>query len=331
MKDEGKPPTRKRGDTESLRERGPTSARWKRAVPGPKHTPGVPASPSPRVPASPSPPIHPSSFILHPSKRLGQNFLVSGGVVDRIINALSPHRDETIVEIGPGKGALTTRLVNEAGSVVAIEFDRLLGPALVEKYSSFANFTLVQGDALVTDFCDIIRPATQARVVANLPYNISTAILQRLIEQRSCITEMVLMLQREVVERITAAAGSPERGYLSVLVEAYCETEKLFDVAPGAFRPAPKVWSSVIRLRVRPAVRLETVNEALFRGIVSAGFAQKRKTILNNLRNAPEALQELIKRHGGASIVLCEAGIDLQRRAETLTLSEWSCFSRLLQ
>ncbi len=113
------------------------------------------------------------------------------------------------------------------------------------------NFKLVADDALSVDFCAVIQPATHARVVANLPYNIATAILQRLIAQRSCITEMVLMLQREVVDRITAPPGSKERGYLSVFVEAYCETEKLFDVAPGSFRPAPKVWSSVIRLKRR--------------------------------------------------------------------------------
>ncbi|MCU1264794.1 MAG: Ribosomal small subunit methyltransferase [Acidobacteria bacterium] len=282
-----------------------------------------------RVTQSLRPAPHPSSFTLHPLKRLGQNFLVSGGIVDRIINALGPQGDETIIEIGPGKGALTTRLVAEAGSVVAIEFDRNLGPALLEKFASRKNFTLVQGDALDTDFCEAIRPATQARVVANLPYNISTAILQRLIDQRSCITEMVLMLQREVVDRITAPAGATERGYLSVLVEAYCETEKLFDVAPGAFRPAPKVWSSVVRLRTRQQNEVE-MNEQLFLSIVSAGFAQRRKTILNNLRKAPAALQELIKPRGGVSIILCEANIQPQRRAETLTVAEWFRLARLL-
>ncbi len=263
-----------------------------------------------------------SSAGLHPLKRLGQNFLVSNSVIDRIINAFGPRGDETIIEIGPGRGALTTRLVNESGRVIAVEFDRNLGPALVEKFSSAGNFILVQADALATDFCTEIQPATQARVVANLPYNISTAILQRLIEQRSCIPEMVLMLQREVVDRITAQPGSPERGYLSVLVEAYCESEKLFDVAPGSFKPAPKVWSSVVRLRVRERAEVE-IDEQWFSKIVSAGFAQRRKTMLNNLRHAPEPLQTKIKQHGGASIVLCTAEVDLQRRAETLTLAEW--------
>jgi 16S rRNA (adenine1518-N6/adenine1519-N6)-dimethyltransferase len=276
-------------------------------------------SPSPRLPVSPSP--YPS---FRPFKRFGQNFLVDGRVIDRIVHSLGPQNDETIIEIGAGKGALTSRLVEKAGRVIAIEFDRKLIPFLLEQFGTSKNFNLVQGDALTTDFCDAIRPARQARVVANLPYNIATAILQRLIEQRSCLSEMVLMLQREVVDRVMAPPGSTDRGFLSVLVEAYCETEKLFDVAPGSFRPAPKVWSSVIRLKVRSHLEGDSQNEKLLWQIVSAGFAQRRKTILNNLRNAPEAIQELLKKRGGASIVLCDAGIPPLRRAETLTLEEWA-------
>jgi len=275
--------------------------------------------------------LHPSSFIPHPSKRLGQNFLSDGRIIDRIIRALDPKSDETIIEIGPGRGALTAQLVEDAGAVVAIEVDRNLIPGLLERFGSSRNFKLVQSDALITDFCSEIMPANQARLVANLPYNISTAILQRLIEQRSCLTEMILMLQREVVERITAPAGSTDRGYLSVVVEAYSETEKLFDVAPGAFRPIPKVWSSVIRLNVRPRLAVTVKDEALLWQVVSAGFAQRRKTILNNLRSAPARLQQLVKLHGGASIVLCQAEVDLRRRAETLTLEEWARITQSIE
>lgn len=275
--------------------------------------------------------LHPSSFIHHPSKRLGQNFLSDSRVIDRIIQALNPKSDETIIEIGPGRGALTAQLVENSGAVVAIEFDRNLIPGLLERFGSNPNFKLVQSDALITDFCSEIKPAHQARVVANLPYNISTAILQRLIEQRACLTEMVLMLQREVVERITAPAGSTDRGYLSVVVEAHCETETLFDVAPGAFRPVPKIWSSVIRLRVRPRLAVTVKDEALLWQVVSAGFAQRRKTILNNLRSSPPGLQELIKLHGGASIVLCQAEVDLRRRAETLTAEDWARITQSIE
>ena len=276
--------------------------------------------------------LRPSSFIPHLSKkRFGQTFLVDNLVVDRIIKAVRPLADETIIEIGPGRGALTKRLVEKAARVTAIEFDRDLISDLRAQFSRHPTFRLVEGDALTTDFCALAAPAPAARIVANLPYNIATAILQRLIEQRRCVTEMVLMLQREVVERITAPPGSSDRGFLSVLVEAYCEVEKLFDVAPTAFRPVPKVWSSVIRLSVRPRLAADVKNEKLLWQVVSVGFAQRRKTILNNLRNAPDPLQEIVKSHGGASIVLCQAEVDLQRRAETLTLEEWTRLARALK
>ncbi len=265
-----------------------------------------------------------------PKRRFGQNFLVDRAVADRIITAVSPRPDETIVEIGPGQGALTSRLVEKAGRVVAIEFDRDLVPQLRAQFGAGANLKLIEADALTVNYCDVIQPATQTRVVANLPYNIGTAILQRLIEQRHCISEMTLMLQREVVDRITAGPGSSDRGYLSVLVEAYCETERLFDVPPQAFRPKPKVWSSVVNLRVRPRLPVEVKDEELLWKIVSAGFAHPRKTILNNLREAPEAIQELLKKRGGASIVLCDAGIPPLRRAETFALEEWALLMNAL-
>ena len=267
----------------------------------------------------------------YPSKRLGQHFLRDQRTIHRIIEALAPKPDETIVEIGPGTGALTSVLVERAGRLIAVEFDNKLTPLLTERFGSFNNFKLLMADALTLDFCAEILPARSARLVANLPYNISTAILQRLIAQRACFEEMVLMLQREVVERLLAPAGTTDRGFISVLVEAYCEAEKLFDVVPGAFRPPPKVWSSVMRLRFRPRINTEVADEGLLWETVSAGFAQKRKTILNNLRNASGRLQETLKRNGGASIVLCKAQVELQRRAETLTVEEWGRIVRAME
>jgi 16S rRNA (adenine1518-N6/adenine1519-N6)-dimethyltransferase len=261
--------------------------------------------------------------MLRAKKSLGQNFLVDENVIARIVREFAPRADETVVEIGAGRGALTAQLVRSVGRLFAVEFDRDLASMLQERFGLHENFTLVQDDALDIDFCAVVTPATSARVVANLPYNISTAILQRLIAQRACISEMVLMLQREVVERITAPPGSSERGYFSVLVEAYCEAEPLFDVAPAAFRPVPKVWSTVVRLRLRERLTA-TTDHALLWQTVSAGFAQRRKTILNNLRGAPEALRERIEERGGASSVLAVAEVEPQRRAETLTLEEWS-------
>ena len=263
-------------------------------------------------------------------KRLGQNFLVDEGYARRIVEALSPRADETVVEIGPGRGALTSLLVESGARVVAVEFDRELVPLLRERFAGRDNFELVEADALEVDYCSAVEPAERASVVANLPYNISTAILQRLIDQRRCISEMVLMLQREVVERITARPGSTERGYLTELVEAYCEAEALFDVPPGAFRPVPKVWSGVVRLRVRdegPAVR----DERLLWRVVSVGFAQRRKTMLNNLRAAPGELRARVEAKGGAAALLEAAGVEPSRRAETLALGEWLSLARTLE
>jgi len=265
----------------------------------------------------------------HPLKRFGQHFLTDPNIIKRIITSFNPRSDETIIEIGPGTGALTDQLVEQAGQLIAVEFDRELAPILEKRYRDHGNFTLVNADALEVDFCSLLNGAKSARLIANLPYNISTAILQRLISQRICLSELTLMLQKEVVDRMVAPAGGKDRGFLSVLVEAYCQTEKLFDVSPGAFRPPPKIWSTVVRVKFRDEAELGG-NEPLFLAAVSAGFAQKRKTILNNFRSATGELQEVLKRNGGASIVLCKAGIELQRRAETFSLDEWNSIVRAM-
>ena len=263
-------------------------------------------------------------------KRLGQNFLVDESYARRVVGALAPRAGEAVVEIGPGRGALTGLLLESGARVVAVELDRELVPGLLGRFGGRDTFTLVEADALEVDLCAAVAPDARARVVANLPYNISTAILQRLIEQRACVPEMVLMLQREVVERLAAPPGSAERGYLTVLVEAFCRTEALFDVPPGAFRPVPKVWSTVARLRARGELE-EGVGGSLFPRLVSAGFSQKRKTIHNNLRAAPAELRELFEAAGGAPALLEAAGIDPGRRAEALTVAEWASLVRGLE
>ncbi|MDQ6788067.1 MAG: 16S rRNA (adenine(1518)-N(6)/adenine(1519)-N(6))-dimethyltransferase RsmA, partial [Acidobacteriota bacterium] len=184
-------------------------------------------------------------------KSFGQNFLVDQNYIDKIIGALNPQKGETIIEIGAGRGALTEKLVESGAKIIAIELDRDLIPLLKNKFGACENFELVEADALKFNFHELTKAKDQkpkTKLVANLPYYISTAILQRLIEQREAFSEMILMFQREVVERITAQAGNSERGFLTVLVEAYLTTEKLFDVPPAAFRPAPKVQSAVVRL-----------------------------------------------------------------------------------
>ena len=203
--------------------------------------------------------------------------------------------------------------------MIAIEFDRDMVAILNERFGSAQNFELIKADALNVNFAQVFRGGTvnNAKLVANLPYNISTPILQRLIDQRLLFSKIVLMFQREVVERITAPAGVKNRGYLSVLVENAFETEYLFDVPPGAFQPVPKVWSGVVRLTPKSS---DSGDYPLFRKVVSTSFAQKRKTILNNLKQTVE----------NAGHVLSESGIDANRRAETLTLEEWWTLTRTI-
>jgi len=213
---------------------------------------------------------------------------------------------------------LTEGLIESSAEVIAIELERGMIAVLRERFAGVENFKLVEADALLIDFTELLKTESrkiETKLVANLPFNISTAILQRLIEQKDSFSEMILMFQREVVERITARVGNSERGFLTVMTEAYLKTEKLFDVPPKAFLPAPKVWSAVVRLTPKPNV---IENEKSFRRIVSAGFRQKRKTITNNLKSELENIE----------MVLDECEIDRQRRAETLTLEEWKCLAK---
>jgi 16S rRNA (adenine1518-N6/adenine1519-N6)-dimethyltransferase len=253
-------------------------------------------------------------------KSFGQNFLVDQSYIQKIVAAVSPQPGETVIEIGPGQGALTEKLVDSGANVIAIELDRDLIAPLSVQFFSANNFTLLEADALEVDYIKLVGP--NAKLIANLPYNISTAILQKLIEQRSAFSEMILMFQREVVDRITAKVGNKDRGYLTVLVEAYLHSEKLFDVSPNAFRPVPKVWSSLVRLHSNSSKFDETFDE-LFREIVSIAFMQKRKTIQNNFKNAKPAIQAKFETLGGIENVFRNLEIDPKRRAETLSAGEW--------
>lgn len=267
----------------------------------------------------------PKSF--YAKKSFGQNFLIDQNYINKIVSSLNPREGETIVEIGAGRGALTEKLVESGANVVAIELDKDLIPLLQSKFEGFVNFALVEQDALKIDFEQLTKNRGQrskTKLVANLPYYISTAILQKLIDQRQVFSEMILMFQREVVERITAAAGSSERGFLTVLVEAYFEIKKLFDVPPTAFRPIPKIWSSVVRIESKDEAEIKILDDSLFRNLISTGFAQKRKTILNNLKNFAHP-----ERHE-MSQILEQSQILPVRRAETLTLEEWKRLIRFL-
>lgn len=243
-------------------------------------------------------------------KSLGQNFLHDTSVIEQIVGALDIRDSNTVIEIGPGTGALTETLVKTGVKVVAVEFDRELVPLLEQQFRYDENFSLVNTDALNVDFASIVDDPNGVKLIGNLPYNISTPILQRLIEQRHIFSKLALMFQREVVERIVAKPATKERGFLSVIAQTAFDIEYLFDVAPGSFRPVPKVWSSVIRLTPKTGLVLD---DKLFRDVVSQSFTQKRKTLLNNLKGI----------YSDASEILDAVKIDGSRRAETLALNEW--------
>lgn len=214
-----------------------------------------------------------------PRKRYGQHFLVDSGIVDRIIAAVAPASDQIVVEIGPGQGALTGLLAAHSGHLHLIEIDRDLAAALAERYGG-GRVSVHAGDALEFDYGSLPSPL---RLVGNLPYNISTPLLFRLAVFADRIGDAHFMLQREVVERMAAAPSTPEYGRLSVMIQYRFSIEKLFGVPPGAFRPAPKVDSAMVRMVPRPAQELNAASERVLREVVTAAFTKRRKTLRNAL------------------------------------------------
>jgi 16S rRNA (adenine1518-N6/adenine1519-N6)-dimethyltransferase len=240
-------------------------------------------------------------------KRFGQHFLHDPAVLDRIVSAIDPQPGDRIVEIGPGGGALTLRLL-ESGidKLDAVEIDRDLAAVLPGRFAAYGGFSLHQGDALEFDFAALARErGGRLRVVGNLPYNISTPLLFHLLHSSTCIDDMHVMLQREVAARLAAAPGEPSYGRLSIMMAPWVAVELLFEVGPGAFRPPPKVWSAVARLSVRHEPSFPV--SAQFGRVVAAAFSHRRKTLRNALRGLVSLEQ----------IQAC--GIDPGARPETLT------------
>jgi len=274
------------------------------------------------------------TVLIRAKKSLGQNFLTDHRVARQIIDSVSPRAEDVIIEIGPGTGALTAMLVRRTGHVVAIEID----PSLVEELRRTVrarNLSIVNADVLKLDWEQTIEDArsrivdvasARVRVCANLPYYISTPIIERLLSPGRGLFDMTLMLQREVADRIVSEPGNRAYGYLSVMVQYYSLASKLFDVPPSAFTPSPKVWSAVIRLVVRERPAVEVADEAKFFALVRAAFAQRRKTIRNNLKAAAAALEF----RSPVESALEAASIDPRRRAETLSLVEFAELCRQL-
>jgi 16S rRNA (adenine1518-N6/adenine1519-N6)-dimethyltransferase len=249
-------------------------------------------------------------------RALGQHFLHDAGIARAIVDLVAPTASDLVVEIGPGAGALTGLLAERAGRVVALEIDRALGAALRTRLPSVE---VLDADARTWDYAGLAPPAGgRVLIVGNLPYSVGKPILAALIEARAAIDEMALMLQREVAERVAAPPGGKAYGSLSVFVQLHCDVRVALRAPPGAFRPAPKVESAVLHLRVLRQPRVPLADARRFERVVRAAFAQRRKTLANALGAGLGLPLELVRRAAAA------AGVDPTRRAETLTIPEFA-------
>lgn len=252
-------------------------------------------------------------------KRFGQNFLVDHGVIDSIVSAIAPRRDDTVIEIGPGLGALTCALAPNLEQLTVVELDRDVVPKLRAKCLASGYgpdfLTILEQDALTLSLEDV-RTEGLVRLAGNLPYNIATPLVFHLLAQRERIADMTFMMQKEVVERLCAEPGNRDYGRLTVMVQAYAAVEYLFTVGPEAFNPPPKVDSAIVRLRplAKPLVTPEEAEG--FAEIVTLAFAQRRKTLNNNLKQRVSAS------------TIREAGLDPAQRAETVSVPEFVNLAR---
>jgi 16S rRNA (adenine1518-N6/adenine1519-N6)-dimethyltransferase len=244
-------------------------------------------------------------------KRFGQNFLTDQNVIRRIVAAFGPVPGQNVVEIGPGLGALTHELIGSLGRIQVVELDRDLAAALPQRLFGEGELIVHQGDALRFDFRTLAQGPHDLRIIGNLPYNISTPILFHLLEQVDAIADMTFMLQKEVVERMTAEPGTGDYGRLSVMLQYRCEVEWLLDVPPESFSPPPKVDSAVVRLRPHATPRYNKVDEKRLQQLLTAAFNMRRKTLRNALKGQgdPEQFEA--------------AGIDLGLRPEEVDVATW--------
>ena len=255
-------------------------------------------------------------FDIKMSKKLGQNFLIKRGIVDEIVHAAELTPGEPVLEVGPGIGTLTQGLAQSGADVTAIELDRRLLEVLDTTLASYDNVRIVHGDVLKLDVPTIMNHKP-FKVVANLPYYITTPIIMSLLESKLPIERLVVMVQKEVALRMVAKPGTKDYGALSVAIQYYTEPDIVLDVPPKSFLPAPAVTSSVIRCVLRDKPPVDVIDEKLFFRVVKAGFAQRRKTFSNTMKTtglSKDRIEEL----------LAKANIDGQRRGETFTLQEFA-------
>lgn len=250
-----------------------------------------------------------------PRKRFGQHFLTDPMTIEQIVAAIQPQESETLVEVGPGQGAISRPLANLVGDFHAIELDRDLAADLRKQYVAHANVTIHEGDALSFDFAAL---GNELRIVGNLPYNISTPLLFRLVEFRQVIRDMHFMLQKEVVDRMAAPPGNKTYGRLSIMLGCYMDIEPLFDVPATAFNPPPKVTSSVVRMRPLPADTYAIDDHDTLSQLVAEAFSQRRKTLRNALK-ASATEEDLVA-----------AGMDPNSRPERATIPNYVALANLI-
>lgn len=253
-------------------------------------------------------------FGIHMSKKLGQNFLIRRSVVDEIVAAAELTAGEPVLEIGPGIGTLTQGLAQSGAAVTAVELDRRLLEVLDTTLAQYDNVRIIHGDVLKVNIPEIMNHKP-FKVVANLPYYITTPIIMSLLEMKLPIERLVVMVQREVAERMVAQPGTKAYGALSVAVQYYTEPSIVMDVSPRAFMPAPEVTSAVICCRLREKPPVEVADEKLFFRVVKAAFAQRRKTFSNTMKTTGLDKETIAS-------VLAKANIDGARRGETFSLQE---------
>lgn len=251
-------------------------------------------------------------------KRFGQNFLVNHGIIRDIVRAVHPQAEDRIVEIGPGKGAITELLADACNNLSVIELDRDLVPWLQVKFEKHPNFQLFQADALKFDFAQLINNDKPLRIVGNLPYNISTPLIFHLLSYANKVQDMHFMLQKEVVKRMAAEPGSGAYGRLGIMVQYYCAVENLFEVPPESFDPAPKVDSAIVRLVPYAQLPFVANNIKTFQTLVNVAFQQRRKTLRNSLKSLLDSAQ------------LESLPVDLNLRPENISVGDYVRISNLL-
>ena len=254
------------------------------------------------------------------SKSLGQNFLIDDSVPKDIVAGAEVNEDDLVIEIGPGVGTLTAQLLNKAKKVVAIELDSDLIPILNKEIGDNPKFTLIHNDALKVNFNEIIGDEESVKLVANVPYYVTTPIILELLKEDYKFKSLTIMIQKEVAERMNAEPGNKDYGSLSLLVQYYCDTKIVRKVAPQCFIPRPKVDSIVIRLDKLTEPKVSVKSEKLFFDIIRSSFNMRRKTLWNGVKNIGLSKEKL-------ELAFNEADIDPKRRGETLSIQEFAVLS----